>query len=414
MEFTIESRKKSMVKFSDDLDYLTTVDNTSFSQKFTTNESLVKNLFDKKFISKGVEGSVYKSYFKNPHSFYDPVAIKISTIKKDKTIKKLSQKQIYKLFYTNKVYHTRNFIELVAQTLINQLVLQNICPNFLLNFYWEYDVKHLDLITYNEFANFGDFESWSKIKHTDIYWFNALFQILISLIAIKRTFNMLHNDLHTNNILVYKVKPGGHWTYIIDNIKYHVPNLGYVFFIHDFGFAYISNLNKTGTLKKQLYVDWHYNDTLKYITDIGSDFYDISLLIREWRNNDKVPSYFLKSINKIFDKKEIEYILSKRYYKLEYEYYKNHKPEEIKEYKQLLKNYPNITKKYNETHTTLTNKLYDIFHNTKNTLKSTSKFNINNIIYTKIPKNSVNIETYSLDKSFDKSKLPKFLQKIVK
>ena len=115
----------------------------------------------------------------------------------------------------------------------------------------------------------------------------------------------------------------------------------------------------------------------------------------------------------MFESKEIDYVLTKRYYKLEYEYQKNHDLEEIEEYKELLKSYPNIKKNYNETNTNLTNKLYNIFHNTKTILQSTSNFNINNIIYTNIPKNSNNIETFNLDKSLDKSKLPRFLRKSV-
>ena len=250
MEFTINTRENSIINFTNDLTRSINEINSKNNKESKYTNTL--GIFSKKFLSKGVEGSVYKSFFKDPHSFFDPIAIKISTTKNDKNLKKLSQKQIYKLFYTNKAFHTRNFIELLSQTLTNQLVLQNICPNFLLNFYWEYDTSHLNLITYNEFANFSDFESWCKIKHSDIYWFNALFQIMIGLIAIKKFFGMLHTDLHIKNILVHKVKPGGYWTYIINNVKYHVPNLGYIFFIHDFGYAYI---------KKKLYIDWHYKDT---------------------------------------------------------------------------------------------------------------------------------------------------------
>ena len=90
-------------------------------------------------------------------------------------------------------------------------------------------------------------------------------------------------------------------------------------------------------------------------------------------------------------------------------YYKN--TNSVNSPELLLQTYPNIKKNYNETRTTLNDKLYKIFHNTKSILKSTSKFNIDNIIYTNLPKNSENIETYSLDISLDKSKLPKYLQK---
>ena len=50
---------------------------------------------------------------------------------------------------------------------------------------------------------------------------------------------MRHNDLHWGNVLVFEVRPGGCWEYKIDDTRYYVPNLGFVFVLWDFGRAHV-------------------------------------------------------------------------------------------------------------------------------------------------------------------------------
>lgn len=68
---------------------------------------------------------------------------------------------------------------------------------------------------------------------------NAYLQIYIALYCIRKFFNIWHHDLHGDNVLVYKVKPGGFWQYIINGRKCNIPNIGYLFVLTDFGYSRI-------------------------------------------------------------------------------------------------------------------------------------------------------------------------------
>ncbi len=68
---------------------------------------------------------------------------------------------------------------------------------------------------------------------------NAYIQIYIALYCIRKFFNIWHHDLHGDNVLVYKVKPGGYWQYIINGRKCNIPNIGYLFVLSDFGYSRI-------------------------------------------------------------------------------------------------------------------------------------------------------------------------------
>ena len=191
--------------------------------------------------------------------------IDLYKLKKTKTVKSIlfdaKPEDIYQLFTKIRVFNYPSLTEIVANTLTNQLILQNICPHYVLNYNWIYDNNKISL--YNEYATFGDFHKWCKQKHSYEIWMNALFQITVGLYTIKKYFNMHHTDFHTGNILVHKVKPGGFWIYEINNTKYYLPNLGFIFLLSDFGFAWIPN---------KLFVEWHYKDKLSYLTKNGIEF----------------------------------------------------------------------------------------------------------------------------------------------
>lgn len=306
MEYTVTSRKNA---------YLTFMSNLSELFNSSSHDDII-NIFKSKKIASGVEGSVFLSAFK--HKNASPIIIKQVKLKKLKITKTVynyilnaSPKTIYKLFETYKIFKQPAFIEIVSQTLTNQLIFQNICPNFSMNYYWEFDNKKKIIYSYNEYVNSGDFDSWAKKRHSKQLWFNALFQIMYGLICLKRYFNMIHSDFHTKNILVKRVKSGGYWIYTINNINYHLPNLGYIFLIHDLGFSWIP---------KKLYVKWHVNDTLSKLSESGVHYYDISTFINQityHRSHYIVPSSFKQyllitfhhELNSIFDKKQKQFIL---------------------------------------------------------------------------------------------------------
>jgi hypothetical protein len=318
----------------------------------------IKTIFSKcKKISSGIEGVVYKVILGKANKT-DPLILKQIDLKKLKSTKGVKSvmlnarpEDVYHIFYTTRIFNYPSLIEIVANTLTNQLVLQNICPHYILNYHWNYDNNTINL--YNEYATFGDFYKWAKMDHSHEIWMNALFQILVGLYAIKKYYNMHHTDFHTGNILVHKVKPGGYWIYTINRKNYYVPNLGYIFLLSDFGFAWIPN---------KLLVEWHYKDKLSHLTKVGLEFYDLLILIESIRDTN-LPHTFLNVLEDMFTKPET-YMYTTKHYKSEYEYYKNKNDiKKTNHFQNLLKTYPNITKAYNGLNTTLLDKIQDNFYN---------------------------------------------------
>lgn len=400
MEFTVRKRKHKFINFMKNLKHDTIKSSIQFN-KFD-----FYDLFPNKILlAEGVEGTIVQTKFSDPIYFNDTIILKkINLSKKEKTLKKLPVDEIYKKLLSTESFKNPVFIEILSDTLVNQFILQKICPNFTMNYYWDFS-KSQNLIISNEFANFSDFDSWAQQKHSDEIWFNALFQISIGILAIQKYFNMVHSDLHTGNILVQKVKPGGYWVYNINNFKYYVPNYGYVFLLHDFGFAWIENT---------MFVDWHYDDTLQYITKHGWYFYDIYTLIQVILKTSyyKVPKNFKNFIQEVFSD-EFLYIFSKDYYQNLLSY--SNKKQKVK-IQSFLNEYPDIKTSFEGNKINLLDKIFTIYYDQtllKPNLISIYEKILTNINYSKKIKDSFKIESYSLNKNFDKSKLPKNLMSIV-
>lgn len=404
MEYTSKKRKNNLTQFMNNV-------KTEIKKK-DSNYFCVSELFDKNILSSGVEGKVYKSLFKHPH--YGQMIIVIKTvdlisIKKSKQIsaKELSAnpKELYKMFKSDKDYNKHSLTELIAQTLTNQLIFQKVCPHFSINYYWEFNSKTKTICSFNEYANAESFNSWAKKSYSNSIWFNALFQIMYGLISLKRYYNMLHTDFHTNNILVHKVKPGGFWKYTLNDVDYYLPNLGFVFLLHDFGFAWIPT--------KKLVVKWHYRDTLKYLTKAGKEYYDMAMFINSLYNYN-LPEYFEWFIDNNFLPEEIDHVFTKEYYKEQWEYIKDN--EKIsknikKQYKQEYLDYPNVTKNYKGNNISLEEKFYLLFHEKDHHDFTQNEF-ADKYIYTNKIKGKP-IEKYSGDKLLNISKIPKNLQKLI-
>jgi hypothetical protein len=61
------------------------------------------------------------------------------------------------------------------------------------------------------------------------------------LYTLKYQYNMIHADLHFNNILISKIPAGGHWEYKLNDNKYYLPNLGYQIYLNDYGLISIKD-----------------------------------------------------------------------------------------------------------------------------------------------------------------------------
>jgi len=101
---------------------------------------------------------------------------------------------------------------------------------------------------------------------------------------------MTHLDLHSDNIIVKKVKKGGYWSYIIDGKLYKVPNLGYIFYICDFGHAWIPNNFKSWFISQ------------KYKTKHIHKGFDIYQLFKSTMSFTTSPSKFRKDVRYVIKK----------------------------------------------------------------------------------------------------------------
>jgi hypothetical protein len=282
MEFTSLSRKNAYTNFYK-------VSEKTFNKKNSKGNYIYYDFFQcftYKPIAEGAEGAVLLA---NLAKIDEPIIIKISNLKKlfetkglNKDILNRNPYDIYNIF--NKLTKDKNLdylisclIETLTYTLVNQLVFQNICPNFSINYYWEY--KQNTLLYYNECANYSTLFNWLKTKRSHDEHYNMLIQITSAIICMQKYYNMIHGDLHSLNILVHKVKPGGYWKYIINNQEYIVPNLGWIFLVSDYGFTVIPDKIK---------IDWYYERSIKQLSNKGREFYDFIYLTTHPENINQI------------------------------------------------------------------------------------------------------------------------------
>jgi hypothetical protein len=206
-----------------------------------------KKIFDKiEVLGEGGQGKVYK-YHKKDDKSMSGIAVKKMYLSKKES------KYVDDIFDDKALNHSI-YIELSSFYLINELVLQKISPNFVLNYDYEFmersgicsDIYPYSGYFFNEYSSKSEtYTEWVKKEHNQLLWYNSLFQIVSGVYTMQKYFNMTHLDLHSDNILVKKIKSGGYWKYIINSKEYNVPNMGYIFYINDFGHAYIPNTFKS-------------------------------------------------------------------------------------------------------------------------------------------------------------------------
>jgi hypothetical protein len=200
-------------------------------------------------------------------------------------------------FYKKAALKYSSYIELASGYLTNELILNNISPNFLLSYNYNIidregfvcDNKYPSkLLLHNEFANNTEtFTKWVQESRETKYFNNAYFQIVYSLYVLQKYFGMSHVDLHSDNILVQKITPGGYWEYKIKGKKYYVPNLGYIFYIIDFGQAWIP----------QKFQSWYI--TQKYNEKQITKTIDLQILFKSTLKISKSPNSFKEEIKNI-------------------------------------------------------------------------------------------------------------------
>lgn len=207
------------------------------------NKMIISSFKKKSVLGEGEQGKVYK--YCEQDNFC--VAVKKIYVDDDssKYINKINSKQALK---------DTLYIELFVNKLINKILLEGASPHFVFfyNNHFEersgicYEDYPYSSYFYNEYINDSEsFASWVYKKRSLNMLYNAFFQIISAIYTVQKHFGLVHLDMHAENILVKKIPKGGYFKYIINNVEYYVPNLGYLFVINDYGYAWIpKNKNK--------------------------------------------------------------------------------------------------------------------------------------------------------------------------
>ena len=149
---------------------------------------------------------------------------------------------------------------IVNRDIINNFVLNGICPNFPIVYDYftcencefkfrkgvemfgkggEPKLKKANypcMIGLTELANGGSLLDWLNEKpRAPIEIYSALFQIMAGLHTLQNKAQIINGDIKSPNILVYKIEAGGYWEYVIKGRRFYCPNLGFVMIVNDFG-----------------------------------------------------------------------------------------------------------------------------------------------------------------------------------
>jgi len=135
--------------------------------------------------------------------------------------------------------------EFRIMSLLNNSIYSKQCPNFLL----AYNLAVCEgcklpnakpgscFISFLEPAN-GDLSTFDGIL-TDEIAKSMLYQLFAALSCVHTVYGIFHSDIKQENVLVQKIKPGGYFEYNINGKTYYVKNVGYVFFLNDFGLSQV-------------------------------------------------------------------------------------------------------------------------------------------------------------------------------
>ena len=167
----------------------------------------------------------------------------------------------------------------------------------------DFDKFEFDIILTETFDNTMSFHDLLQSDYVqEINIFNILFQIFAACYSMSLS-KMVHNDLHTGNIMIRTLKKPKIITYIIKKVKY-VLKIKYLVHIYDFDRAYVKRLGDNHSL--DMYDVFSQNnefydnkDILKLLCSVykytGNKFY-----LKCLTSNEK----HLKDLIKLFEKDE--------------------------------------------------------------------------------------------------------------
>ena len=104
--------------------------------------------------------------------------------------------------------------------------------------------------------------------------------MITAVYTAQKQFSLQHLDLHCENILVKKIPKGGYFKYIINNVEYNLPNLGYLFIINDYGYSWIPKNKKA---QREYDVNFLLNDVKNDCPDEIVN--DIKYIVKNLKSN---------------------------------------------------------------------------------------------------------------------------------
>jgi hypothetical protein len=144
-----------------------------------------------------------------------------------------------KIIAKNFTRELNSLLEININKQINNVITNNICPNFV-NCFVSLEKPTLFILEKED----GDLKDFFKnitivnnnnINHYIKLFKTMFFQILIGLLYLNDHLGIYHYDLQSNNIFFKKINQNTVFKYIIDDNVYYIPTYGYLFMIGDFG-----------------------------------------------------------------------------------------------------------------------------------------------------------------------------------
>ena len=247
------------------LDYRKNIDNTKNVYNINKCTELLNKIDNLEKIGEGKEGIIY--YVTSPKC--GSAVMKINNEEKNKTHE-----------------NEKKFI-----TLIQKIILDDICPNFI----YTYIVNNKYILM--EYAD-GDLSKLYKdedINFNKIIIKNIIFQILMGILVMQKILFMVHNDLYIKNIFYKKISKSNikYFEYNINGEKFYLENIGFLIMIADFGnsqsllipesdnrytYSKIKNLIKNNydlVLLNKILFSYEYKKIIRYIFSLKTDIYII-------------------------------------------------------------------------------------------------------------------------------------------
>jgi hypothetical protein len=208
--------------------------------------------------SDSINADVYKARF--PYKYKTELAIKLIPLSKmEKSLEKHDRESLQML------NRSLAWSEVYFLKLLSKLVTEKICPNLPIMYSYftcnKCDIQNPEakqyysgsrdcILVITELAD-GDLKTLLQdYNYTYKQLLSIYFQIYAGIYAMRKYYNIWHQDLHWGNVLFHQIKPGGYFKYIIDGNSVLVPNYGILAVLWDLGYARIPGIIENDTLSK--------------------------------------------------------------------------------------------------------------------------------------------------------------------